>query len=187
MLPQRRGVGVGLLAATHAAGVGLVRGVNVHVLLTIGTVGESTVAAGNFTLEWFFTCMDSFVNFEIFGSCEYLATARERTGEWFLSRVNPHVVDQLVLGLEGLLLSRTLLPVTGVVGDLRSTNMVDGEVGDNIVERLKNLVASLSSLLFDPLTGHLLFYRFSHVPEEAAAHAIHVGGVHVVLVGAIGT
>ena len=56
VLPQAGGVGVGLVAATHSAGVGLVRGVDVHVLLPVAGVGEPPVAAVNLALEGLLAC-----------------------------------------------------------------------------------------------------------------------------------
>jgi len=44
-------VGVGLVAAPGGAVVGLVRGMHVHVLLTIAGVGEPTIAALDLALE----------------------------------------------------------------------------------------------------------------------------------------
>ena len=46
---------VGLVTAAHPAEVGLVSGVDVHVLLPVAGVGEPSVAARNFTLEWLLT------------------------------------------------------------------------------------------------------------------------------------
>ena len=45
VFPQGGGVGVGLVTAPRPAVVRLVRGVDVHVLLTIAGVGESSVAS----------------------------------------------------------------------------------------------------------------------------------------------
>ena len=126
--------------------------------------------------------MNPLVDLQILRPSENLATAREGAREGLLSSVDAEVVDQLVLCLERLLLARALLPVTGVVRDLGPANVVDGEVGDNVVHRVELLVASLSPvLLVDPLAGHLLLHRLAHVPEEGAAHPVHVARVHVVL------
>ena len=130
----------------------------------------------------FFTCVNPLVDLEILRPGKDLSTAGKGAGEGFLSSVHPEVVDQLVLCLERFLLSWTLLPVAGVVRDLRPANVVDGEVGDDVVHRVELLVASLSTVLFvNPLAGHLLLHRLTHVPEEGAAHPIHVARVHVVL------
>ena len=51
VFPQGGGVGVGLVAAARGAVVRLVGGVDVHVLLPIAGVGETPVAARDFTLE----------------------------------------------------------------------------------------------------------------------------------------
>ena len=130
----------------------------------------------------FFTCVNPFVDLEILRPGKDLAAAREGAGEGFLSSVDAEVVHQLVLRLERLLLAWALLPVASVVCDLGPANVVDGEVGDNVVHRVELLVATLATvLLVDPLAGHLLLHRLTHVSEEGAAHPIHVAGVHVVL------
>ena len=117
---------------------------------------------------------------------EYLATAREGTGEGFLSGVDPQMVDEFVLGFERLALPTALLPVTGVVRLLGSPHVVDGQVGHDVVHRVEHLPAHLPRLLVQPLAGHLLVERLPHVPEEAGAHAVHVGSVHVVVVAVAG-
>jgi len=53
VLSQGGGVGVGLVAAACGAVERLVRGVDVHVLLTIAGVGEATIAALHLALERF--------------------------------------------------------------------------------------------------------------------------------------
>ena len=134
------------------------------------------------TIHSLITCVDPLVDLEILRASEYLATAGKGAGEGFLASVHSQVVDQLVLGLERLLLTRAVLPVARVVRDLRPANVVDGQVGDDVVHRVELLVAPLASvLLVDPLTSHLLLDRLAHVPEERAAHPVHVARVHVVL------
>lgn len=49
VFPQRTGVSVRFVA--HLAQVGLIRSVNVHVLLSVTAVRESSVTAFKFTLE----------------------------------------------------------------------------------------------------------------------------------------
>ena len=56
MLAQRRRVGVRLVAAADLAVVRLVRRVHVRVLLAVGAVGETPVAAVEFAFERLFTC-----------------------------------------------------------------------------------------------------------------------------------
>ena len=55
MFPQRGGMGVGLVAAAHPTVVGLVSGVDMHVLLPVAGVGEPSVTALYFALERFLT------------------------------------------------------------------------------------------------------------------------------------
>lgn len=64
VFPQGAGVCVGLVA--HLAQVGLIRGVDVHVLLAVAAVGEAPVAAFELALEGLLPCVRPFVNFEIF-------------------------------------------------------------------------------------------------------------------------
>lgn len=54
VLPQRAGVRVGLVA--HLAQIGLIGGVDVHVLLPVTAVGEAPVAALKLTLERLLAC-----------------------------------------------------------------------------------------------------------------------------------
>ena len=56
MFPERGGVGVGLVTAPDGAVVGLVRGVDMHVLLPVARVGEPSVTARNLALERFLAC-----------------------------------------------------------------------------------------------------------------------------------
>ena len=55
MFPQGGGVGVGLVAPADPAVVGLVGGVDMHVLLPVARVGEPAVTAFYLALEWFLT------------------------------------------------------------------------------------------------------------------------------------
>ena len=55
MFPQRGGMGVGLVAAPRPTVVGLVSGVDMHVLLPVARVGEPAVTAFYLALEWFLT------------------------------------------------------------------------------------------------------------------------------------
>ena len=49
-------MGVGLVAAPDSAVVGLVSGVDMHVLLPVAGVGEPSVTARNLALERLLTC-----------------------------------------------------------------------------------------------------------------------------------
>lgn len=51
VLPERAGVSVALVAAPELAEVWLVAGVDMAVLLAVGTVGESPVTTGKLTGE----------------------------------------------------------------------------------------------------------------------------------------
>ena len=59
VLPEAAGVGVALVAAADVAVVRLVRGVDMHVLLTVTRVGESPITAGHLALERFLACKNT--------------------------------------------------------------------------------------------------------------------------------
>ena len=136
--------------------------------------------------------MNSFVDLEIFGSGKNFSTAWKGTRERLLSGVDPNVVDQLVLCLEGPELARAVLPEASVVRDLGSSDVFDREVSDNFVKAAENCVAGLSGrrhFRIDPEASHLLLDGLSEVAVEGsggsvmschAGHAVHVGGVHLV-------
>ena len=48
-------MGVAFVASVEAAEVGFVTGVDVHVLLAVGAVGESSIAVFELALKWLFT------------------------------------------------------------------------------------------------------------------------------------
>ena len=51
VLPQGGGVGVRLVATSHPAREGLLRGVHVHVLLSVARVGKPAVTTMDLALE----------------------------------------------------------------------------------------------------------------------------------------
>lgn len=55
VLTQRRRMSVALVAAFYLTKIGLIRRMHMHVLLTIGAIRESSIAAFKFTFEWFLT------------------------------------------------------------------------------------------------------------------------------------
>lgn len=85
------------------------------------------------------TRMCSFVYLEIFTPGKHLSARWKRTREWFLSGVDPDVVDQFVLGLKGLQGSGTPFPQTGMIALLGSTNVLHGYVGHYFVHRVEDL------------------------------------------------
>ena len=101
--------------------------------------------------------------------------------------MNSEMVYKFIFCFERLLLPGTLLPVASMICYFRSTNMINGEVGYNIVHGGENFSTALSCFFADPFTGHLLLDRFSHVAKERGSHSIHVGTVHVVMVAITGT
>lgn len=77
--------------------------------------------------------MRPFVYLKVLAPGEDLPTPRIGTGEGFFPGMHPNVVNQLVLGLEGLHESITALPVTSVVRLLWPANVVNSEVRDDLV------------------------------------------------------
>jgi len=55
------------------------------------------------------------MNFQIFASCEVLATTWIWTNEWFFSSMNSDVIYKLVFGFESGAISRASVPVASVV------------------------------------------------------------------------
>ncbi len=131
------------------------------------------------------TSVNAFVDFEVFRACKDLATAREWARERLLPGVDPDVVDQLVLCLEGTSLSRAVLPVASVVGDLRATNMFHSDVGDDFMKGAEDFVARLLHqriVGINPEAGHFLLDGVAHISKKRTrrvmsshAHSIHIG------------
>ena len=88
--------------------------------------------------------MNTLVDFEVFRSCKDFAASGERARKRLLARVDPDVVDQLVLGLEGLALARTAVPKASMVGNLGSANVLHSDVGHYFVHRRKEFATRLS-------------------------------------------
>ena len=120
---------------------------------------------------------------------EHLPAPRERTGEGLLPGVHPHMVHQLVLGLEGAAVPRASLPVARVVRLLRPADVLHGDVRDDLVHGREDLVAGLPGLRLlhvHPEARVLLLDGVAHEGVEGAravrahVHAVVVGhGVHV--------
>lgn len=168
VFPERAWVCVRLVA--HFADVRFVRSVHVHVLLSVTAVCEASITAFELAFKWFFTCMSSFVNFQIFGPGKYFSTAGEGTGKGFLSRVDSDVIHQFVLGFKRLPFPRTVLPEADVVTLLGSADVLHGDVSHQLVHAAESSAAALFGSvhlgLVDPFAGHLLLNRRPHVPKE---------------------
>ena len=78
--------------------------------------------------------MRPFVDFQILAPREHFATAGEGAGEGLLAGVHTDVVHQLVLSLERLALARTILPQARMVRLLRPADMLNCNVGDDVVD-----------------------------------------------------
>ena len=88
----------------------------------------------------FVSSVHSSVNFQIFCPGEVLLAFGALEG--FLSSVNSHVVDQLVLGLEALVVSGAPFPEAEKHGVVRVFHVIVVDVFDQVVQRLETLVAA---------------------------------------------
>lgn len=107
-------MGVGFVTGTDPAGVRFVRRVHMGVLLPVGTVCESSSAAGKLADERSFSGVGPFVDLKVLGSGKQLAAAGERAWERLFSGMNADVVDKLVFCFEGQSITRTVLPLTDI-------------------------------------------------------------------------
>ena len=90
--------------------------------------------------------MSSLVDLEVFRSRKDFATAGKGAGEGLLPRVDADVIDQLVFGFERFSLSGAILPVAGMVGNLRPTNVFHCNMGDYLMHGSKELAARLPGM-----------------------------------------
>lgn len=138
---------VGFITAIDATVVGLVRGVYMRMLLSVRRVGKTPIAALVFALERFLTRVCALVYLEILTAGKHLATARMGAGKGLLAGMNAYVIDQLVLGLEGSSIPGATNPEAGMCGTFWSAHMLHGQMCDNLVHRVKDLVACFSRRL----------------------------------------
>lgn len=85
--------------------------------------------------------MSSLVYFEIFAARKHLAAILKGTRKGLFARVHANVIDELVLGLEGLSVSVALLPHARVIRALGPADVVDGNVRHDLLHRHKLLEA----------------------------------------------
>ena len=135
-------------------------------------------------MNLFITCMCSLVYLQVFWSCKESVTAREGTHERFLSCMNSHMVDQLVLGLESFAFSWTLLPMASMVRVLRSSDVVHGQVVDDVRHGVEHLVADLPGLGVLPHADDVhLDRRLVHVSVVGGHVVASIQTVAVVVAG----
>ena len=75
------------------------------------------------------TSVSPFVNFKIFRSGKYFATAGERTGKGLFSGVYSDMIYKFVFGFEWFPFSGAVLPEADVVGLLGSPHMLHRQMG----------------------------------------------------------
>jgi hypothetical protein len=131
------------------------------------------------------------VNLQVFGSSENLTTARKRAGERLLASVHTNMIDELVLGLERLKLTRAVLPVASVLslraiashGAIGPADVLHRQMGHDVVHVVEGPVAKATCLLVDPFAGEFLLYgRCAQVAEECACWGIATAYVVVCIV-----
>lgn len=171
---------------THFAEIWFVRGMDVHVFLTITAVRKAPVTAFELTLERFFTCVCSFVDFQIFRSGKYFSTAGEWTRKRFLSRVNSDMIHKFIFCFKRFPFPAALFPKANVIRLLWSPNVLYSQMGHKLVHSAESFVAGLfrirQLLWFDPFADELLLYGLSHVPKEGPCPVV---GSHIHVHGAI--
>ena len=125
--------------------------------------------------------MRSLVNFEVLRSGKHFSTSGEWTWEGFLARVNSNVVDQLVLGFEGLPCPGAILPIANVTGLLWASYVFYCDMGHQFMHCGEGFIARFFGfwlVLVYPEAGEVLFERLSHVAEEGIVprrhHHVHV-------------
>lgn len=115
--------------------------------------------------------MRPFVYLQVLASGEHLPAPGKRAGKRLLSRVHSYVVDQFVLGLERPAVPRAVLPKTRVIRALRPADVIDREMGDDLVHVGEVFAARFARgrlVGVDPEALHLLLDRLTHVPGKRA-------------------
>ena len=120
--------------------------------------------------------MRSFVNLKVLGSCKHFPTARERTGEGFLSGVHSDVIYKFVLGFKWLAFPRTLFPKTDMIRLLWSSDVLYRHMRNKFVHGAVSFGAQLLRrvLRLQPLADQLLLYRLPHVAEKGTGSVVVV-------------
>lgn len=96
--------------------------------------------------------MGAFVNLQILRSGENLSTAGKHTGERFLAGMHSDMVDQFIFGFEGSTISGASLPKASVGCALGSSDVIHGQMADDITHAGERFAAGFPSagLLIDP-------------------------------------
>lgn len=113
--------------------------------------------------------MCSLMYLEVFRSCKNFSTTRKRARKRLFSRVYSYVVDKLVFRLEGSSVTRAALPEAGVGSALGPADVLDSEVGDDLVHAREELVADLPRrrlLGVEPLAAHVAAGRRANIAQE---------------------
>lgn len=175
VLPQRAWVGVRFITASNLTVVGLVAGVDMGVFLSIAAIGKLPITTVKFTFERLFPCMSALVDLEVLGAREDLAAARERAGEGLLAGVHADVVDELVLGLEGLALARTVLPKADVAALFRAAHVLHCDVVHQLVHGAESFGAGLDAAVRGRRrTGQLLWVQSLRNSMEQTGKLRHI-------------
>ena len=90
------------------------------------------------------------MDLQVLGPGEHLAAANVGTRKRLLARVHADVVDQLVLGLEGLELARAVLPEAGVRGEVGAAHVLHRQVRHDVVHGGEGARAQTLGVGIDP-------------------------------------
>lgn len=111
------------------------------------------------------------MNFQIFASRKHFTTTGKRTVKRFFPGVHSNMVHQFVFGLKRSTVSRTVLPITRVIRNLRPANMFHPQMTNNLRHGGEMFAADLFGgrlIRINPQTLHFLFDR-SHILEETGS------------------
>lgn len=112
--------------------------------------------------------MRPLVYFKILAPGEHLSAPWKRAWKRFLPRVYPNVVHQLVLGLEGSPVPRTIFPETRVRRALRAPHVVHSQMCYNILHASEMLSTGFPCglLWINPTALHLLLDGLTHIAKK---------------------
>ena len=127
--------------------------VDVHVFLSVGRIGEGLFAARMVAVEGALASVNSSVNLEVLAASKSLSARNAADDcvaeEGLLAGVDSKVIDELVLGLEGLVLAGATGPGAGglIVG--RIVHVVEVEMVNEVGHLGEGKAAHLT--VFNPL------------------------------------
>lgn len=122
------------------------------------------------------TCVRSFVNLKILGSCKHFPTAWEWAWKRFLPGVHSNVIYKFVLGFKWFAFPRTLFPKTYMVRLLWSSDVLYRHMRYKFMHGAVSFGAKFLRrvLRLQPLANQFLLYRLPHVAEKSTGSVVVV-------------